>query len=113
MGIGWAEVKIGCCLGRRQMKNLLISFSFLLGVGSLFVGSGLLAQENEAVLEDVDAMQAMEIANEWKWTQRKIKSYVTTREVVFEFSDGRTKKIPLPEEKMLVAVAPYISRTHR
>jgi hypothetical protein len=96
------------------MKNLLISLVLLLGVGSLFVGRGLLvAQENEAVLEDMDALQAMEIANEWKWTQRKIKSYVTTREVVFEFSDGRSKKIPLPEEKMLVAVAPYISRTHK
>ena len=95
------------------MKNLLISFVFLLGVCSLLAGRGLMAQEIEAVLEDVDAMEAMEIANEWKWTQSKVKSYVTTREVVFEFSDGRTKKIPLPEEKMLVAVAPYIRRTHK
>lgn len=95
------------------MKNLLISFVFLLGVGSLFVGRGLLAEENEAVLKDVDAMQAMEIANEWKWTQKKIKSYVTTREVVFQFSNGRSKKILLPEDKMLVAVAPYINRTHK
>jgi hypothetical protein len=95
------------------MKNLLISFVFLLGVGSLFIGRGLLAQDNEAVLKDVDAMQAMAIANEWKWTQKRIKSYVTTREVVFEFSDGKSKKIPLPEEKMLVAVAPYINRTHK
>jgi hypothetical protein len=113
MGIGWAQLNLGFCLRRRQMKNLLIPFVFLLGVGSLFQGGGLLAQDNEAVLENVDAMEAMEIANEWKWTQTKIKSYVTTREVVFEFSDGRTKKIPLPEEKMLVAVAPYISRTHK
>lgn len=95
------------------MKNLLISFVFLLGVGSLFIGRGLLAEENEAVLKDVDAMQAMEIANEWKWTQEKIKSYVTTREVVFQFSNGKSKKIPLPDEKMLVAVAPYIKRTHK
>ena len=95
------------------MKNLLLFFVFLLGISSLFVGHGLLAQENEAVLEDVDAIEAMEIANEWKWTQSKIKSYVTTREVVFEFSDGRSKKIPLPKENMLVAVAPYISRTHK
>ena len=95
------------------MKYLLMSFVFLLGVGSLFIGSGLLAQDNEALFENVDAMEAMEIANEWKWTQSKVKSYVTTREVVFEFSDGRTKNIPLPEENMVVAVAPYISRTHK
>lgn len=95
------------------MKHLLISFVFLLGVGSLFIGGGLLAEENEDLLKDVDAMRAMEIANEWKWTQKKIKSYVTTREVVFKFSNGKSKKISLPEERMLVAVAPYIKRTHK
>jgi hypothetical protein len=95
------------------MKKLLVSFVFLLGVGSLFTGCTLLADENEAMLKNVNAIQAMEIANEWKWTKREIKSYVDAREVVFEFSNGRSKKIPLPEEKVLVAVAPYINRTHR
>jgi hypothetical protein len=94
------------------MKNLLVSSVFLLGVASLFTGCGLLEDENEAILKNVDATQAMEIANEWKWTQKEIKSYVTSQEVVFEFSNGRSKKIPLPEEKMLVAVAPYVNRTH-
>jgi len=95
------------------MKNLIISFVFLLWMGSLFIGSDLLADENEALLENVDAIPAMEIANGWKWTQKEIKSHVTTREVVFEFSDGKIKKIPLPEEKMLVAIAPYVNRTHQ
>jgi len=32
---------------------------------------------------------------------------------VFKSSDDKViKKIPLPEDKMLVAVAPYINRTH-
>jgi hypothetical protein len=95
------------------MKSLLISFVFLLGLGSLFIGCGLVPDENENALKNVDAIQAMEIANGWKWTQKEVKSYVTTREVVFEFPNGRSKKIPLPEEKMLVAVAPYINTTHR
>jgi hypothetical protein len=94
------------------MKNSIISFVFFLGVGALFIGCNLLADENETKLKNIDAVQAMEIANEWKWTQKEIKSYVTSREVVFEFSNGRNKKIPLPKEKMLVAVAPYINRTH-
>ena len=94
------------------MKNLLISIFFLLGAGSLLIGCSLLTDDNEASLKDVDAVQAMKIANAWKWTQKEIKSYVDTREVVFEFSDGKSKKIPLPEDKMLVAVAPYINRTH-
>ena len=95
------------------MKYLSVSFVFLLGLGSLLTSCGLLADENEAALKNADAFQAMEIANEWKWSKEKIKSHVTTKEVVFEFPNGRKKKIPLPEEKMLVAVAPYVNRTHR
>ena len=95
------------------MKYLFVSFILLLGLGSLITACGLLGDENEARLKNVDAIQAMEIANQWKWSKEKIKSHVTTREVVFEFPKGRIKKIPLPEEKMLVAVAPYVNRTHR
>ena len=95
------------------MKYLFVSLGFLLVLGSLFAACGLRADENEAQLKNVDAIQAMEIANQWKWSKEKIKSHVTTREVVFEFPNGRVKKIALPEEKMLVAVAPYVTRTHR
>ena len=63
--------------------------------------------------ENIDAVEAMAIANEWKWSQKDVKSYITAREVVFEFSDGTKKKILLPEERMLVAVAPYIRQTHK
>jgi hypothetical protein len=95
------------------MKYLTVFFVLLLGLGSLFAACGLLADENEAALKDADAFKAMEIANQWKWSKKEIKSHVTTREVVFEFSNGRVKKIPLPEEKMVVALAPYVNRTHR
>ena len=67
----------------------------------------------ETILENVDAIQAMEIANQWKWSQKRIKSYVTARNVVFKFPDGKVRKIPLPNDKFLVAVAPYINRTHK
>lgn len=67
----------------------------------------------ETILKNVDAIQAMEIANQWKWTQKKVKSYVTAREVVFKLPDGKVKKVPLPGDQFLVAVAPYIKRTHK
>lgn len=95
------------------MKYLSVSFVFLLGLGSLFAACGLLADENEAQLKNVDAIQAMEIANQWKWSKEEIKSHVTTREVVFEFPNRRVRKIALPEEKMVVAVAPYVNQTHK
>lgn len=96
------------------MKNLFQSLIFFLGIILLFPACGLLGDENspEAALKNVDAVQAIAIANEWKWSKKEIKSYVTPREVVFEISKGKLKKIPLPKEKMIVAVAPYISRTH-
>jgi hypothetical protein len=67
----------------------------------------------ETILKNVDAIQAMEIANQWKWSQKKIKSYVTARDVVFKLPDGKVKKVPLQDDQFLVAVAPYIKRTHK
>ena len=64
-------------------------------------------------LENINAMEAVAIANEWKWSQKDVKSSVTAREVVFEFPDKTVKRILLPQEKMLVAVAPFIRRTHK
>ena len=97
------------------MKKLSVFISLLLGLSLLFAASGCQPDKNspEAILKNVDAIQAIAIANEWNWTKKEIKSYVTTREVVFELSEGKVIKIPLPEEKMLVAVAPYINRTHK
>jgi hypothetical protein len=64
-------------------------------------------------LDNIDAVQAMEIANQWKWTRKEVKSYVTPQGVIFIFPDKRVKGIPLPKDKMVVAVAPYINQTHR
>ena len=55
----------------------------------------------------------MAIANEWKWTRKDVKSFVNAHEVVFEFADGTKQMIPMPKDRMLVAVAPYIRKTHK
>jgi len=94
------------------MRYRFIFLAFLLGIGALLNTHWVQAKENEAELKGVDAIEAMKIANQWKWTKKGIKSYVTFREIVFKFPNGTVKKVPLPEDKMVVAVAPYISRTH-
>lgn len=96
------------------MKKLCLFLSLLLGLSGLFIAYGCQPGKNspEAVLKNVDAAQAMVIANEWKWSENKIKSYVNSREIVFELSKSKIIRVPLPEEKMLVAVAPYINQTH-
>lgn len=97
------------------MKAHVIALILLLGIISAFPAYALQRDEkfNESVLENVDAIQAMAIANQWNWSNKEIKSTVNSREVVFQFPDGKVKKIPLPEEKMVVALAPYIKGTHK
>lgn len=97
------------------MKSLLLSFIIILGVNSLLPTYALYGDEKstEAGLNNVDAMQAMAIANQWHLSKKGIESFVTPQEVIFQFPNGKEKRIPLPQEKMVVAAAPYIKRTHR
>lgn len=64
-------------------------------------------------LKNVSAMEAIAIANELKWESTDLKSYVTTQEVIFKFSNGQLTKIHLPKDTMLVALAPYMNQTHQ
>ena len=97
------------------MKLLRITWGILV-IEILLMSSVTLAEDEILLrqkLENVNAMEAVAIANEWKWSHKDVKTSVTAREVVFEFPDKTVKRIPLPHEKMLVAVAPYIRRTHK
>lgn len=69
-------------------------------------------ETTDAILRNADAVEALAIANQWKWTKKDVRSYVNSREVVFQFPGGTIKKIPLPAEKMVVALAPYVKGTH-
>jgi hypothetical protein len=96
------------------MKSFILSISFLC-FSILLSSSNLWGNEKSAeeLLNDVDASQAMEIANEWKWSNKEIKSSVNSHEIIFKFPNGRIIRIPLPEDQMVVAVAPYIRSTHK
>ena len=97
------------------MKYLIICIILILATISAFQAHTTQDSNKPANIdfEKIDAVEAMAIANQWKWSRKDVKSSVTAREVIFKFSDGKVEKIPLPEEKMLVAVAPYIRRTHK
>jgi hypothetical protein len=66
----------------------------------------------ETQLDGLNARQALALANRWHWERQPVRTHVTSKEVVFEFQSGVTKKIALPKDQMMIAVAPYISRTH-
>ena len=96
------------------MKSVSIVLAFLLGIVVLCATEVVQAagKSDESLLENINAMRAVAIANEWKWTKKDVKSYINSREVVFDFPDRKIKRIALPKDKMYVAVAPYIKNTH-
>ena len=63
-----------------------------------------------AALEGIDAYVAMDLANAWKG--HDVASFVTPQAVHFGFPDGGEVVIALPDDVMLVSVAPYLVRTH-
>ena len=95
------------------MKTIILALS-LVCIGILVPQSDVWGEEKSAedLLESIDAFQAMELANEWKWSRRDIKSSVYPQAIVFQLPNGRIKRIALPADQMLVAVAPYINNTH-
>lgn len=98
-----------------QLKYLILGSLILLGLSLLFPVPRIQGAEQSdlAALDNIDAVQAMAIANQWKWTNKEVTSYVTPRGVIFVFPDRKVKGIRLPADKMVVAVAPYIKRTHQ
>ena len=96
------------------MKYITPSFIFTFWIILLFSPDALKADQKSlmAELANVDAVQAVALANQWRWTDRKITTYVDAQKIVFKFPGGQVKTIPMPENKMLVAVAPYITKTH-
>jgi hypothetical protein len=91
---------------------LLVATFLISSCGTTQRGNQAAGKSDEAVLENIDAMRAVEIANEWKWTKKDVKTSIDSREVIFEFPDGKVKRIPLPKDKMYIAIAPYIEKTH-
>jgi hypothetical protein len=91
---------------------LLVATFLISSCATMQRGYQAAGKSDEAALENIDAMQAVEIANKWKWTKKDVTTSIDSREVIFEFPDGKVKRIALPEDKMYIAIAPYIKRTH-
>ena len=64
-------------------------------------------------LDGLNARQALALANQWHWEKQPVRTHVTSKEVVFQFESGKVINIALPDNEMMVAVAPFINRTHK
>ncbi len=60
------------------MRSILLSFILLLGISALNPADANASDERatEAALNNAGAVQAVAIANQLKWTNRKVKTYV-------------------------------------
>ena len=65
-----------------------------------------------AQLQQLDAEQALALANRWRTTQPGVTSTLTADAVEFRFAGGEEVAVPLPPDRMVVAVAPYLTKTH-
>ena len=65
-----------------------------------------------AALKGLDSIDALAVANAWGRGEKGVTSFVNQQLISFEFSGGDTVTIPLPEDKMVVAIAPFVESTH-
>ncbi len=89
--------------------------ALLLAAGLVFAEDILPADSSSAdALLGLSAEEASSIANAWGLGSQdnKIMSYVTSSAVNFEFPDGVKTVVGLPLDRMVVAVAPFIMKTH-
>ena len=78
----------------------------------LALSASVLAQgaPTPTALEGLDARAAVELANTWKGNG--VTSFATPEAVHFAFPSGAEITVPMPEDVMLVSVAPYFTHTH-
>lgn len=84
----------------------LVALSVVLGT----VAHAQVPAATPAALQGIDAVAAMDLANAWKG--QAVTSYVTPQAVHFIFPDGQEVEVALPDDAMLVSVAPFLVNTH-
>jgi hypothetical protein len=106
------------------MKNLIvkiIALSLILSLLSLSVAYSnenptSINRSNDKQLKEkltgIDGKTAMAIANKWHMDKIDVVTFVTPDKVNFKFKDGETISILLPDDVMMVSIAPYINKTH-
>ncbi|MEN6468801.1 MAG: CueP family metal-binding protein [Smithella sp.] len=106
------------------MKHIIvkiIAFSFILSVILLSVSYAsknqtLMNKSNDKQLKEkligIDGKTAVAIANKWHGDKIDVVTFVTPENVNFKFKDGQMISVPLPDDVMMVSIAPYINKTH-
>lgn len=67
-----------------------------------------------ALLQGKTAEQLMALANDWGMATEEthVKAWTTSRQIHFIFAGGARRDIALPDDLMVVSIAPYVMKTH-
>lgn len=86
---------------------------FVISAALVLLGSVALAQvpaPSPSAVAGLDAAAALDLANAWKGTD--VTSFVTPEAIHFRFASGEEVLVALPEDRMVISVAPYLVQTH-
>lgn len=64
------------------------------------------------MLDGLDAREALVLANKWKTSNPEVTSFITPDKLNFEFPNKKKVEISLPDQSMMIAIAPYVDKTH-
>ena len=72
------------------------------------------APPSPKMLEGLSPEAVLALADTWgtEYESSKVTIWTTSREFHFEFPDGSKTVIAMPDDRMVVSVAPYIMKTH-
>lgn len=76
------------------------------------VGRSATSEPTPHDLTGLDATTALARANEWRETHPDVMTALTTTSIDFAFPSGERRGVALPADRMVVAIAPYLNRTH-
>ncbi len=102
-------------IGSGILLLLLFAAILLLQHVPVCHGSSLDGDRDEALISELQGKNgkaAVDLANRWRLKRLDVVSFVTPEAIHFKFKNGKEISIPLPEDQMMVSIAPYIDTTH-
>ena len=106
---------MGTVMTKSSYKRLLMIIT-VVSLAVFLTNTSAFAMNESALIDQLDGLnahQALALANQWYWEKQPVRTHITSKEVVFQFESGSVKKIPLPADEMMVAIAPFIDKTHK
>jgi hypothetical protein len=106
---------MGTVMTKSFCKRLLMIIT-VVSLAVFLTNMSAFAMSESALIDQLDGLnahQALALANQWYWEKQPVRTHITSKEAVFQFESGMVRKIALPENEMMVAVAPFIDKTHK